>query len=148
MERRIDGNGNISLPLVGAVPVQGLTATEAAKRIELVFIEQEILVHPQVSVTVAEYFPREISVLGQVNKPGKVELPIEAESLSIVEAVSRAGGLTRIAKSDSVRITRRGEDGQEKSETVDLQRMIDGRGGVAPFLILPGDVIFIPERVF
>ena len=65
-----------------------------------------------------------------------------------MEAISNAGGLTRIAKADTVRVTRRSDSGEEKIVTVDLERMIDGRGGVAVFLVEPGDVVFIPERVF
>lgn len=149
VERRIDGNGQVSLPLLSTpLVLKGLTLSEAELRIAQAYVREEILVQPHISLSVVEYFPRVISVLGQVNKPGKIELPIESESLSIVEAISNAGGLTRIAKADTVRITRRSDSGEEKIVTVDLERMIDGRGGVAVFLVEPGDVVFIPERVF
>ena len=148
VERRIDGNGCVSLPLLASLRVQGLTVAEAEERIAQAYIREEILVHPHVALSVVEYFSRVVSVLGQVNKPGKVELPIEAPSLSIVEAISNAGGLTRIARADSVRVTRRPAAGGEQIVTVDVERMIDGRGGVAVFLVEPGDIVFVPERVF
>lgn len=149
VERRIDSNGQVSLPLLTApIALKGLTLAEAEVRIAQAYVREEILVQPHISLSVVEYFPRVISVLGQVNKPGKIELPIESESLSIVEAISNAGGLTRIAKSDTVRVTRRSETGEEKIVSVDVERMIDGRGGVAVFMVEPGDIVFIPERVF
>lgn len=148
VERRIDGNGQVSLPLIGLVGVQGLSVTAAEEKIRATYIEREFLIRPQVAVTVTEYLPREISVLGQVNNPGKVVFPIEAGSISVVEAISKAGGFTRIAKADSVRITRRGESGSEASSSVNVEGMIDGKGKIAVFLLLPGDVVYVPERVF
>lgn len=149
VERRVDSAGRVSLPLLSEpLTLKGLTLPEAEAKISQAYVREEILVQPHISLSVVEYFPRVISVLGQVNKPGKIELPIETESLSVVEAISNAGGLTRIAKADTVRVTRRSEDGAEKIVSVDVERMIDGRGGVAVFMVEPGDVIFVPERVF
>lgn len=147
LDRRIDGAGRISLPLISSVEIKGLTPAAAEAAIAKVFIDEQILIRPQVSVTVIEYSPREISVLGQVREPGKIALPIEAASLSIVEAVSKAGGFTRIAKSDSVRVTRIDENGAEVSTVVDVSRLLDGRGGET-YALLPGDVVFVPERIF
>ncbi len=148
LDRRIDGAGRISLPLISAVEIKGLTPSEAEAAIAKVFLDEQILIRPQVSVTVVEYSPREISVLGQVREPGKIALPIEAANLSIVEAVSKAGGFTRIAKSDSVRVSRIAENGTEVSTVVDVARLLDGRGGGEAFPLLPGDVVFVPERIF
>ncbi len=148
LDRRIDGSGRISLPLLPPVDLKGLTPAEAEVAIARAFIEAQILLRPQVSVTVVEYSPREISVLGQVRTPGKIAFPIEADSLSIVEAVSKAGGFTRIAKSDSVLVTRTGADGREISTTVDVARLFDGRGGGETYQLVPGDVVFVPERIF
>lgn len=148
LDRRIDGAGRISLPLISAVEIKGLTPAEAEAAIAKVYLDEQILIRPQVSVAVIEYSPREISVLGQVREPGKIALPIEAANLSIVEAVSKAGGFTRIAKSDSVRVTRIVENGSEESTVVDVARLLDGRGTGETFALLPGDVVFVPERIF
>ncbi len=55
VERRIDGNGTVSLPLIGSVALQGLTVAGAEERIRKTFVEKEIFVRPQVSVSVVEY---------------------------------------------------------------------------------------------
>jgi protein involved in polysaccharide export with SLBB domain len=149
LDRRIDGGGRVSLPFISPVEIQGLTTAEAEMRIQRDYIDQQILIRPQVSVTVVEYDTREVSVLGQVRTPGRIAFPKEATNLSIIDAVSKAGGFTRIARTDSVRVTRKnGVNSTETSVTVDVARMFDGRGGGTPFLLLPGDIVFVPERIF
>jgi protein involved in polysaccharide export with SLBB domain len=147
VDRRIDAAGTISLHLLGAVDVNRLTIEEAQEKIRVAYIKAEIFLHPQVSVSVTDYMPKEVSVLGCVKNPGKIVFPIEADELPIVDAISKAGGVTRIGRSDSVRVTRKGADGSDLTYMVDVERMFDGRGGAKPFMIAPGDVIFVPERV-
>ncbi len=148
IERRIDGDGRVSLPLIGSVSLRGLSTTEAENKIRQVYIERQIYIRPQVSLSVKEYYPREVFVLGQVRTPGKITLPIEASSISIVEAISKAGGFTRISKGESVQVTRKLSNGAEQSTTVDVAGMIDGKGTKTGFIIQPDDVIFVPERLF
>jgi polysaccharide export outer membrane protein len=148
IERRIDGDGRVSLPLIGSVSLRGLSTTEAENKIRQVYIERQIYIRPQVSLSVKEYYPREVFVLGQVRTPGKITLPIEASSISIVEAISKAGGFTRISKGDSVQVTRKLSSGAEQSTTVDVAGMIDGKGTKTGFIVQPDDVIFVPERLF
>lgn len=147
VERRIDGNGTLSLPLLGSIRLQGLTVPSAEEAIRKLYIEKEIFVHPQISVAVLEYVRREISVLGQVKEPGKIVLPIETESIDIVDAITKAGGITRIGRSDSVRVTRKNATADDKPITVDVQRMLTGLGGSKTFMVFAGDVIFVPERI-
>lgn len=146
---RVSGNGTIAIPLLGEIKVVGLTLAEAAKRIEEKYQADEILIRPQVAMQVAEYSKKEISILGQVGRQGKVEFPPESSSLTIVEAITAAGGFTRIGKGDSVRVTRKNsESGEEQIFVVDAERLISGKGGADLFQVLPGDVIFVPERLF
>jgi protein involved in polysaccharide export with SLBB domain len=103
-----------------------------------------------VAVRVAEYAPREIAVLGAVRSPGTQEFPTERNEVDIVEVVARAGGFTDKARSNAVSVTRTEENGRERTFTVDVNSMVTGsRGGSEErFKILPGDVIWVPERVF
>lgn len=148
VERRIDGDGSVTLPLIGAVPVQNLTVPEAENRIKGLYLARQYFVHPQVTISVVSYSAKEVSVVGQVKNPGTVALPMEADSLPVVDVISRVGGFTRIGRADSVRVTRTAEDGTRQTFTVDVKDMLDGRGRVAPFLVRPGDVIFVPETIF
>lgn len=146
---RIAGNGNISVPLLGEIKVAGLTLSEAEKLIQERYISEQILIRPQVAIQVQEYSKKEILILGQAGRQGKIELPAESSSLSIVEAITAAGGFSRIGKGDSVRVTRKNPDsGVEEVFVVDAERLISGKGGNEMFYVLPGDVIFVPERLF
>lgn len=157
VETRVDTAGKIRIPLIGNVIVKELTIRQAEKRVEKAFVDARILRKPQVTIRVLEYATRKISILGQVKSPGDVEFPREVGSMDIVEAISKVGGFSAIAKSDRVLITRTvvnksGERTQEKF-TVDVEDMISGRrsrGGEEDvgFKLYPGDVVFVPERLF
>ena len=148
VERRLDGNGALSLPLIGNVSLLGLRLADAAEKIRQTFIAMEILVRPQVSVSVTEYGAKEVSVTGQVKNPGKVSLPIEGSAIEIVDVIGKAGGFTRLGRSDDVRVTRKASNGRDETFTVNVQRIHNGRGGSRSFAVFPGDVIFVPERLF
>lgn len=146
---RISGNGNINVPLLGDVNVSGLTLAEAERKIQATYISEQIFVRPQITLQVLEYSKKEISVLGQFARQGKVEFPAESASIDIVQAVSAAGGFSRIARADSVRVTRKDPGtGEEKRFTVNVERMILGKSTDEVFLVYPGDTLFVPERLF
>lgn len=137
----VDADGAIRFPLIGAVNVSGLTPNEIAQRLT----EQlggNYLRSPQVTVLLKEANSRKVSVLGQVSKPGTFSYQ---DQLSLVEAITLAGGLDKLADAGRVKITRL-KEGQELHFVVALNRILDGR---APNLELrPGDVVFVPESMF
>jgi len=146
---RISGDGTINVPLIGNVRVAGLSLAAAERKIRETYIAEQIFILPQITLQVREYSKKEISMLGQFARQGKVELPAESSFLSIVDAVSAIGGFTRIAKSDSVRVTRKDPaTGEEKNFTVNVERMISGRSNEEIFNVYPGDILFVPERLF
>jgi len=150
--QRINGEGSVRIPLIGVVKVAGLTISKAETEIENAYVANEILKDPIVSIQVIDYAPKEISILGAVGSPGKLPFPTEVSSLDIVDVISKVGGFTKIARADSVRITRVGDDGREIIFTVNVESMITGRGRrsgePARVPIYPGDVIWVPERMF
>lgn len=152
VEQRIDGDGRIRVPYVGEFAVAGRTVREAEKLIEAAYVESAIYIAPQANLRVIEYSVKEASVLGQVKTPGRIAFPIELNSLDILDVISQAGGFTGIARSREVRVTRAGSEGREQVFTINVDRMLTGRGGESEpaqnFRVLPGDVIFVPERFF
>ena len=149
VDRRVDGDGSINVPLLGDIAVRGLSLAEAQKLITQRYVDGEIFIRPEVVINVVEYSPKEVMVLGQVGTQGKVSFPPEVGSISIVEAVTKAGGFTRIGKADGVRVTRKGKEGTEQSFTVNVEKLIGGRADPGDsFSLQPGDVVFVPERVF
>lgn len=146
---RISGNGMINVPLLGDIHVVGLPLATAESKIEEAYIEQQIFIRPEITLQVVEYSKKEISVLGQIGKQGKIELPVESVEMSIVNAISLAGGFSRIARADNVRVTRKNpETDEDEVFNVNVESMIEGRSKEKDFIVYPGDVIFVPERLF
>lgn len=137
----VDAEGNINFPLIGAIKADGRTAPEIEKEIETRLADGYIK-SPSVSVKVTEYRSRRVSVFGQVRSPGTFGF---TENMSIVEAITKAGGFTGMAKKNAVRITR--VNGKQTERIVVAVEDI-GTGRSPNFLLRPGDVVFVPERLF
>jgi polysaccharide biosynthesis/export protein len=134
----------VSLPLVGTISVRSLTARQAENTIREAF-DRDFIVNPQVSVVVVKYAERSVNVLGQVGKPDRVPFPQE-KGLTIIEAITLAGGPTRLADLRRVKLTRKQSDGEMIVEELDVSAMMN-KGGKEVVQLKTGDVIFVPERV-
>ncbi len=66
--------------------------------------------------------------------------------MGIVQAITLAGGFTRVAKLDSIRVIRNSE-GKEEQFQVNVASYLDNKSGTE-FKLIPGDIVFVPERVF
>ena len=147
---RVDARGLINLPLVGEVKVFGLTLREAEQAIATAYREGRYLRNPQVNLTVEVYAVREISVQGQVKNPQRVVMAAES-AMTVLEAITKCGGFTDSAKGTEVRVTRVGPDGKVKVFTVDIDSLIKGKNRARSeddsLLLLPGDIIYVPERL-
>lgn len=137
----VDSNGNINFPLIGAIKAEGRSPPEIEKDIETRLADGYIK-NPSVSVKVTEYRSRRVSVFGQVRSPGTFGF---TENMSVVEAITKAGGFTGMAKKNAVRITR--VTGEQTERIVVAVEDI-GTGRSPNFLLRPGDVVFVPERLF
>ena len=147
---RVDARGLINLPLVGEVKVFGLTLRDAEQAIAHAYRDGRFLRNPQVTVTVEVYAVREISVQGQVKNPQRVMLPPES-SMTVLEAITKCGGFSDSAKGTEVRVTRVDADGKVKVFIVDIDSLIKGKDRAKSednsLLLLPGDIIYVPERM-
>lgn len=148
---RVDSKGTVNLKLVGEVRISGLTVSEAQRAIETAYREGRYLRNPQVTINVEEYAPREVIVQGEVRQPGRYNLPIEA-SWTVVDLISKAQGLTDIARGNSVTVSRTGPDGRRQVFTIDAESIIKGKRGTkdgeSTLKLQPGDVINVPQRLF
>ena len=147
---RIDARGRINLPLIGEIAVGGMTVVEAQTAIENAYKDGRFLRNPQVTVNVEEYAPREVSIQGQIRNPGRYTLPIES-TFTVVELVTKAGGITDIGKGTAVSVTRVLPDGSKKVFVIDVDNVIKGRKDQKnddnTLLLLPGDIVYVPERL-
>ena len=134
----VRSDGKISVPLVNDIQAAGLTPEELRNEIakDLVkFIED-----PTVSVIVEAINSLRITISGNVNAPGVYKV---GGSLSLLEAVSLAGGLSEYGDGKKVRILRR-EDSGEKMYQVNYKEAIEGQDMSQNIRILPGDSIIVP----
>lgn len=147
---RIDARGRINLPLLGEVNVGGMTVVEAQNAIQNAYKTGRFLRNPQVTVNVEEYAPREVSIQGQIRNPGRYSLPIES-TYTVVELVTKAGGITDIGKGSAVSVTRLLPDGSKKVFVIDVDNVIKGKKDQKnddnTLLLQPGDVVYVPERL-
>lgn len=124
----IDGSGNVSLPLIKEIKAVGLTIRRLEIRITNK-LRPDFLKNPRVSVEVLNYRP--FYIIGEIKKPGSYPY---VSGMTIVNAIALAGGYTYRAKERKVLITR-SKTGKEMPA--------DHRT-----IVMPGDVIEVPERFF
>jgi len=136
-------DGTIDFPLIGTVAVAGKTPQEVASAIEAKLADG-FLKNPQVDVYVKSRPSQRISVFGQVRKPGSFPY---SDNMSIVEAITLAGGFTPMAKKNSVRVTRKTPKKVEPERIfVAVEDIAEAK---APnFVLRPADVVFVDERTF
>ena len=139
---RVAQDGTIDFPLVGQVDVVGLEPSAVARLIETELRNRELLRNPQVSVFVQEYFSKRVSVVGAVASPGN--FPI-GSGLTLVQAISLAGGFSDAADRNGTTLSRR-VDGEVQRFRVPVDDITSGR--VADVPVGAGDIINVPRRVF
>src|SRR5213078_4851729 len=118
---RLNGEGNLSLPLLGSVRLAGLTLTQAAARLTDLY-GKDYLVNPRVNVSLVGYAKRRFTVLGQVNRPGSYEMPEGSPGgVDLLEAIAMAGGYTRIAAPERVTVRRQSGSAGDQVIKVDAK---------------------------
>ena len=95
-------------PLIGSVQAAGLSTAELAKRLRDL-LEKDYLVNPQVIVGVKEYLSKKVNVMGEAEKPGLFYL---TGPTTLLELLSKAGGLSKTAGKDLVLVRTEGADGK------------------------------------
>jgi len=144
-EIRVEADGYVMLPLIGKIDVGGLTVIQAQEWIQTLY-NADYLVDPQVSLLIIEFRQRRVQVMGQVNRPGPVEIPI-GEEITLTEAIAAAGGFNLRAKKTEVQITRKGADGRTSDVlNYNVKDILENRKVKDPVL-REGDTIFIRESV-
>lgn len=144
-EVRVTQGYAIALPLIGVVDVKNLTIRQAEEKIRNLYYDGEYLANPQVNVGVVDYAKRTVSVLGAVNNPGAIPFPLE-EGMTIVEAITRAGGHNRYADLRKVQLSRKDANGETVSNTINVKDLMDG-SSKEKWPLQRDDVIFVPERI-
>jgi len=149
---RLEGNGSITIPLVGSIKAAGLTANQVS--VEIANRLQKYYVKPQVVVSVTEYRSQPVSVIGAVNNPGVHQVQGRK---TLIEMLSMAGGARQDA-APIVIVTRQAEwgpipvegakvdpSGQFSTAEIDLQAVTSAERPQDNIAIKPNDVISVPK---
>ena len=110
----VDSFGDINFPVLGKIRVEGMTREQIAEYLTGQLKEQELIKDPVVTV---EFMNLGVSVLGEVNKPGRIS--INRDNMTILDALSEAGDLTIFGKREKVLVLRQ-EDGKQRVYGVNL----------------------------
>lgn len=140
-ETRISSQGTILMPLVGQVELRGLAPIDAAGRIAERLKAGQFLVDPQVSLVVLQVRSRQVSVLGQVTRPGRYVL--DDSSMRLVDVLALAGGITP-AGDDTVTVMTT-QDGKPRKLNVDITGMYRNADTSSNIELGNDDTIFVPR---
>ncbi|QDZ38558.1 polysaccharide export protein [Euhalothece natronophila Z-M001] len=157
-EQTILDEGSITLPLVGAIPLAGLTLEEASE----VITEElsDLLRRPFVNVRLTRARPVRITIVGEVKRPGTYAVsPEDAGSVvqgqvlgartagtpTLSDVISLAGGIRETAQIRDVEIIRQQRGGGTRTINIDLWELLQSGGGEGNVTLRPDDRIVIPE---
>ncbi|HVP65339.1 MAG TPA: polysaccharide biosynthesis/export family protein [candidate division Zixibacteria bacterium] len=135
---RVDEKGAITLPLVGSVTVEGLTAEQAAAKLQERYKSEDILKSPQATVFISEYATQGITVNGEVKSPGLYPA-LGVRMLN--DVIAAAGGETPTA-ADNVIITRKSDPAHPITVEYRPTALTPEKQNLQ---IMPGDTIMVPR---
>jgi polysaccharide export outer membrane protein len=135
----IDLEGNILAPLVGALPLQGLTIGQARELFRSQF--NQFVVNPEVDVILVAQRPVQVTLAGEVVRPGLY--PLQSPQLAV--AIASAGGTTRLADLRSVRVRRYLDNGTVLEQNIDLYASLQTANAIPNIRLADGDMVVIPS---
>ncbi len=133
---RVDENGNLNVPILGLVHVDGETASEAEAHLKKMLLNGRFLKDPQIELTIIEFPETGITVLGEVARPGVVSV---LGARKLIDVLALAGGTT-VTAGNQVVITRSGST--TETETVHYSKATDP-GTIESTLVRPGDTVLV-----
>jgi len=139
LDARVSESGTLSYPLIGSVPVAGLTPPGAEKKIADLLREGGFVLNPQVNILLTQALGGLVSVIGEVNTPGRYSIEAAGGHLSGMLAV--AGG---IAPSGSdVVIVAGSRNGKPFRREIDIVNMSLGGNTADDIALAGGDTLFV-----
>jgi len=139
LETRISDSGTISFPLIGTIRLGGLPVSAAEKKIADALKSGGFLQNPQVTLVLTQVRGSQVSVLGQVGRPGR--FPLETASTRLSDMLANAGGTT--PGGDDVVIVTGQRGGQPFRKLVDLPALFLREPSQDDIVLQGGDVIYV-----
>jgi len=143
---RINEVGKVAFPLIGEITIADMTTQQASLRLQMALSSGKFVQRPQVNIHVERFHSPLVSIMGEVNKPGKYPLRNpEAEDVKTVSDLLALAGGPNATAADFLTVTQRTEKGETTQKRVDLRALL-GRGDMTQNLpIKEGDIVFVPR---
>jgi polysaccharide export outer membrane protein len=145
-EVTVNDNLQVTLPLIGTLKVGGLTPPAIEKLISQRLKEGQYLLNPEVSIQVRQIRSHIMSVLGEVQKPGRFVI---AGKMTILDALATAGGLTQRADSAAILIRRsvlKGAQTHRQEITVSMNQILESTKDDMDLELKNDDVVFVAQQ--
>jgi polysaccharide biosynthesis/export protein len=139
LETRISETGTITYPLIGSVQLGGLTVAAAEQHIAKGLKEGDFVQQPQVNITVLQVRGNQVSVLGQVARPGR--LPLETFTTRVSEVLAMAGGVTPTGGDTAILAGVR--DGKPFRKEIDIAGLYLSEQSPEDLIVASGDTIYV-----
>lgn len=139
LEARVSESGSISYPLVGSVPIGGMSISQAEKKIAEALQKKQILKQPQVNIVLLQVRGNQVTVLGQVQRPGR--FPLETTTVRVSDMLAAAGGVTPTG--DDVLVVSGSRDGKPFRKSIDIPNLFKGDRSADDILLQPGDTLYV-----
>ncbi|MEO8411680.1 MAG: polysaccharide export protein EpsE, partial [Propionivibrio sp.] len=139
VETRVSESGTISFPLIGSVAIGGLSVAAAERKIADALESGGFLRQPQVTIMLVQVRGNQVSVLGQVNRPGR--FPLETLNTRVSDMLAAAGGIT--AEGDDIVIVTGQRDGQPFRQEIDIPQLYRGASRDLDVRLAGGDTIYV-----
>ena len=139
IETRVSENGSITYPLIGAVDLGGLSIAAAEKKIAEALQKGGFIRQPQVNIVLVQIRGNQVSVLGQVNRPGR--FPLETVNTRLSDMLAMAGGTTQ--SGDDMAIITGQRDGKAFRKLVDIPSIYLTEKMQDDIVLLGGDSIYV-----
>lgn len=138
LETRVSEAGDITFPLIGPVHIGGLSTSAAEKKIGGMLESGGFLRKAQVNIIVTMLQSQQVSVLGQVNRPGRY--PIEGKR-SVMDMLATAGGMSADG-GDAISLIRK-RNGATTREVIDVIKMVQSGELTQDYDVAGNDVIYV-----
>jgi polysaccharide export outer membrane protein len=140
LDARVSDSGMISFPLLGGIKVGGLTVGETETFLANGLRKGDFVKNPQVTVVLMQVRGSQVSVLGQVNRPGRY--PLEAAQMRLSDVLALAGGVATATGGDVVTVVG-SRDGKPMRQEVDLPHVFGGGDRQSDLVLQNNDVVYV-----
>lgn len=141
LETRVSESGTINYPLVGSVPVGGISISTAEGRIAAALQKSNILKQPQVNIVLLQVRGNQVSVLGHVQRPGR--FPLETTNVRVSDVLAMAGGVT--PQGEDAVVVSGTRNGQLFRRRIDIPNLFRGDRPTEDMVLEGGDTLYVDK---